>query len=230
MKNINQRHQAFFFCDNGSISPTPASYSSLMTALGKFQLIPTISTEPNPMTGEERQFIIMANSDHSIRLEIPTSGFELVKESGTQEEFYDLVQQVFAALEAIYPNQKAHRISLLNSSFFQGNDGEYTAIYQQLFTNKEATPFEWDNRIVEKKTLEKSQEQINSISLIRRSEFRLQNINYGNSLDLICFDIDSNTDNNNASPRFSINKALSIWKELYENNKKLTESLQRYKK
>ena len=230
MKDIYQTHQASFFSNNESIAPTPPNITSLLGAFGRFGLIPTVGNEFNPMIGEKKQFIIMINSDESIRLEMPTGCFVLTKLGGNQEEFYDLVKQVFTALEAIYPNQKAHRISLLNSSFFQGNPEEYDALYQQLFTNRKATPFEWDNRIVEKRTLKISEEIINSISSIRRSELRLPNINNGNPSDLISFDIDSNTDGNNLSQRFSINTALSIWEELFENNQQLTKSLQRYEK
>lgn len=230
MKQITQSHQAFFFCNNENTAPTPPNISALMAALGKFELIPTIGNEFQTQTGAKRQFIVMVNSDETIRLEMPSSGISLVKQGGTRESFYELTRNVFNALQSVYPEKKANRISLLNTSFFQGNTEEYEALYNELFTYKDIKPFEWDNRIVEKRELDNSEEKINSISTVRRCENRIAGVNNGNLTDLIVFDIDSNTDAHNNSFRFTFDAALTVWEGLFTNNERLTELLQRYER
>lgn len=230
MKEITQTHQAFFFCNNENTAPTPPNISALMAALGKFELIPTVGNEFQTQTGAKRQFIVMVNSDETVRLELPSSGISLVKQGGTRESFYELTRNVFNALQSVFPEKKANRISLLNSAYFQGSVEEYEALYNRLFTYNDIKPFEWDNRIVEKRNLEKSEEKINSISIVRRCENRISDFNNGNLTDLIVFDIDSNTDAHNSSFRFTFDAALAVWEELYTNNERLTELLQRYEK
>ncbi|ELI5434188.1 hypothetical protein RRJ81_002640 [Vibrio parahaemolyticus] len=230
MKEITQSHQAFFFCNNENTAPTPPNIGALMAALGKFELIPTIGNEFQAQTGAKRQFIVMVNSDETVRLEMPSSGISLVKQGGTRESFYELMKNVFNALQSVFPEKKANRLSLLNTAFFQGSNEEYEALYQKLFTYKDVKPFEWDNRIVEKRELANSREKINSISIVRRCENRIPDFNNGNLTDLVLFDIDSNTDAYDNSFRFTFDAALSVWEELYANNERLTEQLQRYEK
>lgn len=230
MKEITQIHQAFFFSNNEDIVPTPPNISALMAALGKFGLIPTVGNEIQAQTGLKRQFIVMVDSDETMRLEMPSSHITLVKQGGTRDSFYELTRNVFKALESVYPRKKANRISLLNSAFFKGETEDYEALYSNLFTYKDVKPFEWDNRIVEKRKFSELEEEMNSISTIRRCENRIPSLNNGNLTDLVVFDIDSNTDGHDNTFRFTFEAAIPVWNGLIENNERLKELLQRYEK
>ncbi|RBM83958.1 hypothetical protein DLR74_18315 [Vibrio paracholerae] len=131
-------------------------------------------------------------------------------------------------LGQLFPFKRGNRISVLNSKFYSGTTEQYEKLYKSLFTYQQATPFEWDNRIVERRTLETSQEQINSISMIRRVEFSSPFINKGVQQDMVVFDLDSNTIYQNTSNRFGLVDSLRVYEELYQNNSRLTTELQRY--
>lgn len=92
----------------------------------------------------------------------------------------------------------------------------------------EAEPFEWGNRIVERKELPESKEIINSISAIRRCEVKSPFIDGGRQQDIIAMEIDSNTRHQNSAMRFSTADARLVFAELYNNNDSLTSALGRY--
>ncbi len=228
MNLFHQSHQAFFFCNNEDIGPTPPIISALLQALGKFNLIPTIGTEFIASTGAKRQFVIMVNSDESRRVEFLSNGISIQGQDTSADTFLNDVINFMESLQSVFPGKKSHRISLLSTRIFNGTVEQYEELYKQLFTFTQISPFEWDNRIVERKTLPNSGEMINSISSIRRCEVKIPQVNNGQSIDSALFEIDSNTIPEHSNLRFSFVDAISIWRELSENNQTLIGQLTRY--
>ncbi|MBE8607924.1 hypothetical protein [Vibrio sp. OPT10] len=228
MNLLHQSHQAFFFCNNEDISPTPPIIGALLQALGRFNLIPTIGTEFIANTGTKRQFVIMVNSDESRRVEFLSNGISIQGQGTSADAFLHDVINFMESLQSVFPGKKSNRISLLNTRIFNGTPEQYDALYKNLFTFTQVSPFEWDNRIVEKKTLPNSSETINSISSIRRCEIKVPQLNNGQSIDSALFEIDSNTVPEHSNLRFGFEDAIAIWKELSENNQALIGQLSRY--
>ena len=230
MNLFHQSHQAFFFCNNEDVGPTPPIIGALLQALGKFNLIPTIGTEFVTSTGVKRQFVIMVNSDESRRVEFLSNGISIQGQGqgDAADAFLNDAINIMESLQSVFPGKKSNRVSLLNTRLFDGTPEQYDALYKQLFTYTQVSPFEWDNRIVERKHLPLSGEEINSISSIRRCEITMPFVNNGQSIDSALFEIDSNTVPEHTNLRFSFDDAISIWKELSENNQALIEQLSRY--
>ncbi|PSW23675.1 hypothetical protein C9I94_13275 [Photobacterium swingsii] len=230
MELLHQTHQLHFFSNNGDIEPTAPFINAFKQELQAFNLVPVSGNELNlnGSTGQHRQFLILMTPDNKLRVEFPSSEIVVVVEGGTIEEFREISSTVLSAIEKLFPMKVANRLSILNSKYFRSDVESYSNLYHALFTHKDAEPFEWDNRIVERKELPETKELINSISTIRRSEIRSPFIDGGRQQDIVAMEIDSNTLHQNTEMRFSIQQAKKIFAELYSNNDTLTDALGRY--
>jgi hypothetical protein len=228
MKLLHESHQLHFFADNNDITPTPLIIGGLLDKLGGFGLLPTLGSELNPNRGDKKQSLSMITSDQKLKIHFWSQDMVILGEGQTQDEFYQECKDIIGTMNTLYPLKLANRVSILTYKFYKGTIEEYENIYKELFTFKAATPFEWDNRIVEREVLAKTKEEINSISSIRRCEISSEFINTGSQEDLIIFEIDSNTRQQNNQPRFKLGNVVDIYDELFDNNKKLTKSLGKY--
>ncbi|EGQ9716316.1 hypothetical protein FWP28_18795 [Vibrio alginolyticus] len=230
MELLHETHQLHFFSKNSDIEPTAPFINAFKNELQAFNLVPVSGNELNlsGSVGQQRQYLILMTPDNKLRIEFPTSEVVVIVEGGTLEEFRDISSTVLSALEKLFPMKMANRLSILNSKYFRSNVDSYSRLYHKLFTYKDAEPFEWDNRIVERKELPESKELINSISTIRRCEVKTPFIDGGRQQDIIAMEIDSNTLHQHSSMRFSIPEARRVFSELYDNNDSLTSALVRY--
>lgn len=230
MKLLHENHQLHFFSNNLDVEPSAALISEFNSQFEKHGLVPIVGNEVsiNGNSGNQRQYLIMMTPDNKLRIEMPSTEIVIFREGCTQEKFQELTIEVLSGLKKLFPMKKANRLSVLNSKFFKGTEEEYRERYKKLFTYRKAEPFEWDNRIVQKKKLEKEDEVINSISTVRRCAVRSQEIEGGKSLDVIAFDIDSNTISQKNDMRFTINESKSVFEELFANNSTLTNEFGRY--
>ncbi|MBF4178958.1 hypothetical protein ISP11_13895 [Lelliottia nimipressuralis] len=128
----------------------------------------------------------------------------------------------------MYPNKKFNRIALLNAQIFIDDVAKYERLYNELFTYKEVSPFEWDNRIALRKQIAFHNEEINSINSISRKEVGVINHNSGRPFDSVIFEIDSNTLPSNASFRFDLTDSIQVLRGLNENNRRSLGVLSRY--
>lgn len=225
---LHESHQLHFFVNNTDIESTPSLISAIKEQFPDFQLVPTYGKEFNPVSGDQKDILILVSSDHSLRIEFPSHEILILKEGGTQEEFKELSFEIVRGLSDLFRFKMGNRVSILSTKFYQGSKEQYEELYKSLFTYKQATPFEWDNRVVERLELPDSKESINSISAIRRIGVRSPHINNGNETDLIVFELDSNTAYQSAKNRFGLTNCLGVYDELYKNNIRLTKELTRY--
>lgn len=225
MNLVQEVHQAHFFTNNQDVTATPPIVSALMNAIGQFNLIPNMGQEINAGTGERRQFPTMISPDQSLRVEFPINEVVIVGSGKDQEEFSAQAIGIFEALAQVFPEKTGHRLSMLNTKIYRDDEQTYDSLYNQLFTHHDATPFEWDNRIVEKRQLPTSGETINSISAVRRCEIKASG---SGPMDCIVFELDSNTVHQNTNARFTLKDSSKVFKELKDNNLSLSEQLKRY--
>ena len=227
MKLLHESHQIHFFVDNSDVTVNPHLMGTLLTRLGKHNVMPTFGNVINAITGEKKQYINMVNSDESLRIEFPLDRIVIAKEGGDLNAFLGLSATLFTALNEIFPEKKANRLSIVNTRVFQGDTNQYNDIYRNLFTYKQAIPFEWDNRIAERKQLP-SGELLNSISTVRRCRLAMPRLNVAEAIDGIICELDVNTINENRTPRFSLDDAHEKVKELSEELIRGIELLRRY--
>ncbi|PNH96735.1 hypothetical protein [Vibrio diazotrophicus] len=230
MELLHETHQLHFFSNNSDIEPTAPFINAFKRELQAFNLVPVSGNELNfsGAGGKQRQFLVLITPDNKLRIEFPTSEVVVVVEGGTIEEFREISNSVLSALEKLFPMKMANRLSILNSKYFRSDVDGYRSLYQKLFTYKDAEPFEWDNRIVERKELPESKELINSISTIRRCEVRSPFIDGGRQQDIIAIEMDSNTIHQNSEMRFSISDSRQVFAELFNCNDSLILALGRY--
>ncbi|EEY3949026.1 TPA: hypothetical protein KL340_004971 [Escherichia coli] len=124
--------------------------------------------------------------------------------------------------------KKGNRIAVLNSRIYQGDESVYFSLYNALFTYKGVNPFEWDNRIAVRKNIEEYQEEINSISTIRRAEISAPFLNNGMPSDCVLFETDTNTLPQNGYMRFGWDEYIRVLELLCQDNLKTIDNLQRY--
>ncbi|ASF16515.1 hypothetical protein FJD32_000805 [Shewanella sp. LC6] len=228
MNLVQEIHQAHFFTDNQDVTASPPIVTALMNSIGKFNLIPNMGQEINAITGERKLIPMMVSPDQSLHVEFPRNEIVIIGTVGSQHEFMGKSLGIFEALASVFPEKKGNRLSILNSRIFKAEEDTYSCLYRQLFTHHKAQPFEWDNRIVERRTLPKCGETINSISSIRRCEIMGQAPSLAEPMDCVIFDLDSNTVQHNTKLRFSLEQAHVVFKELHENNLALSKQLKRY--
>jgi hypothetical protein len=199
----------------------------MLKDLGSFNLMPTFGHMLNALNGERKQYINMVNAAQDLRIEFPMDRIIINQDGGNLNSFIEMVPQYLDALKAIFPDKLGYRMSVVTNKVYQGTIEEYNTLYRQLFTYKQATPFEWDNRIAEKKGLQ-SGEIINSTSAIRRCQLSTPKLNNGRITDAINCEIDVNTVPENRSNRFNLLDAKEHVRSLYAEVESTCGLLQRY--
>lgn len=228
MKFQHNNYQLNYFTNNADITPTPALISSFLTSLGKFGLIPTFGQEINSATGERRQLMIMTNPEQTFKVEFPIHSIIISGANVDVEEFCTKAIDVLRSLESLLPSKKANRLAFVSTSVFSGTPEEYQELYQKLFTYKQASPFEWDNRIVQKIAHPDVDVQMNNVTSIKRCEIISPLIESGRPVDVVLFEVDINTDHESTGFRYSWNDAIKIADILTGINKNEFHMLQRY--
>ena len=230
MNLIHQEHQGFFFCNNSDLSPSPDVFKTLLEHFGSMGLMPNIGQELNITTGENKQFVILVNGTGNLRIEFSSMHILVVQASSTMEDFYSTFMQIIEKLSALFPFKKGNRLSIVNSKFFNGSEDQYLKLYKSLFTYKSIRPFEWENRVAEKKNLnfKESSEEVNSISTVRRGEMMSPFFNNGKLTSVIEFNIDTNTSPKNNDKRFSFKESIDLYHQIFKNNINLSQEFNRY--
>lgn len=228
MNKVHESHQINLFTTNEDISPSPATIFPLLQGLSKFSLIPTFGQEVNALTGEMKQILIMTNPEQTYRVEFASHAVVINSMSATHDEFVEKSVGAISEIQKIYPNKKFNRIALLNAQIFTDDVSKYERLYNELFTYKDVSPFEWDNRIAVRKNISHNNEGINSINTISRKEIGVINHNSGKPFDAVMFEIDSNTLPTNTGYRFDFDESIIILRELNENNRNSLGVLRRY--
>ena len=228
MKLIEQTHQINFFTNNNDIVPNPLTIGAVLDKIGKFGFVPTFGQEINAITGEKKQILIMVDTNQTIRVEFPSHGIIFNGLGGDPQEFSEMVLSISRELQNVFPMKKGNRIAVLNSRIYQGDESVYSSLYNALFTYKGVNPFEWDNRIAVRKNIEEYQEEINSISTIRRTEISAPFLNNGMPSDCVLFETDTNTLPQNGYMRFGWDEYIRVLELLCRDNLKTIENLHRY--
>ncbi|WP_228483436.1 hypothetical protein [Lelliottia nimipressuralis] len=228
MNRIHESHQINLFTNNEDISPSPAVIFPLLQELSRFSLIPTFGQEVNALSGEMKQILIMTNPEQTYRVEFASGSIVINSMANNHDEFVEKSIGVLGEIQKIYPNKKFNRIALLNAQIFIDDVAKYERLYNELFTYKEVSPFEWDNRIALRKQIAFHNEEINSINSISRKEVGVINHNSGRPFDSVIFEIDSNTLPSNASFRFDLTDSIQVLRGLNENNRRSLGVLSRY--
>jgi hypothetical protein len=229
MKLELESYQLHFFSHNEEIEPSNIFVQSLSKALKPlFPVVPITARELEPLKGASRDFLILESPEHKIRIEIPSQELVISQQDCTLDEFKETCSSIFAQFEELFPMKFANRLSIISNKIYTGSVEEYNDLYGALFTFKSGQPFEWDNRIVERKILENSGEEINSISSLRRLEVQGPFADRHQIKDVIIVDLDSNTIPQNNSHRFSFSNSQEIIDGLFGNTNTLSTKLSRY--
>lgn len=229
MELIHQAHQVHFFANNLDVEPNAQVISTINNYLPEFKLVPSSAMEINPVTSDRRNFLVMDGKSgaNRVRIEFLREDIVFHVEGSPLEEFRQLADNVHNKLAEIFRFKQANRLSIISSRVYLGDEQEYQNLYKKLFTYKKISPFEWDNRIAERKVI-LGVEQINSISLIKRAEITSPVIRNGQPTDVICVELDINTIYQNQDRRFNFENAKPIYDALFQESEHLTEELQRY--
>ncbi|HHP8031790.1 TPA: hypothetical protein ACSIR4_000665 [Acinetobacter baumannii] len=230
MKLIFQENQGVFFCNNIDLVPSPELYNLLLNKFSRYGLMPNIGHEFNIQSGEKKQFLTLVNSSEDLRIEFLSHGVIVSQIKTTFENFYESFIKIINELAELFPLKKGNRVSLVSTKIFDGSEEQYREIYLNLFTYKSVEPFEWDNRIAEKKYIleNNEKEEINSISNIKRGEMVSPFYNNGHPKSVIAFTVDTNTSASKSENRFSFGNSIKVYDEIYNNNIRLLKELNRY--
>lgn len=230
MKCAQNNQQFNFFTNNSDVSISPMVISSFLTALSRFGLIPTFGQEFNAFTGERKQVLIMTNPEQTFKIEFPSHAVLISAADLSLNEFGVKVKDILGVLESLLPGKKANRLALISTSLFIGETEEYQSIYDKLFTYKDVTPFEWDNRIAQKINSPAVDVSLNHVSTIRRCFVSSVLINSGREVDSIMFEYDTNTTSEATDFRYDWKKAIEIVEVLIEHNSEQAKKTERYTK
>ncbi|HIF9239467.1 TPA: hypothetical protein ACX6RC_001987 [Photobacterium damselae] len=227
MEKIFIAHQAHFFVDNRDIEAKSLMMKSLTEALEHLELIPTMGSEMNTVTGEKRQYPIMITSDEAIQVQFLINDIYVSSSKGSFDEFFDLSMSIYSALSKIFPMKQATRLSLLTSTSYEDSENNsYVDLYQKLFKDDSVDIFEWDCRKATKAAM-KDDERANVISHVLRGEmYQAQNVS--NSKDLISLNFDANTEPQKNNPRFDLLESQKVYlelKDLLETAKSIQENI-----
>lgn len=228
MRILQQTHQINFFTNNDDTPASHAIVSLLMERLSKFRLMPTFGQEINGVTGEKRQIISMVDFEQNIKIDFPSHGILLSSLNLAFKDFFDVALKILDALHSCFPTKKANRLAVLSTMIYKSDIETYEKLYEKLFTFRAVKPFEWDNRIALRKTIEGYNEEVNSISNIKRGEIVAPFVNGGIPSDCVIFETDTNTLPQNAVMRFSWDEAINIIKALSQDNEINIKRLARY--
>ncbi|WP_036626522.1 hypothetical protein [Pantoea sp. AS-PWVM4] len=228
MKLLQQTHQVNFFTNNEEITTTNPVISLLMERLAKFHLMPTYGQEINGITGDKRQIFAMMDFEQKFKIEFPSHGI-LINCLGVDfDDFFNRALDVLSALQSCFPAKKGNRIAVLSTTIYKANEERYEKLYNELFTYHAVKPFEWDNRIALRKKIDDFDEEVNSISTIKRGEIVAPFMNGGIPTDCIVFETDTNTLPQNGVMRFGWENVLNVAKALCADNKINMKRLGRY--
>ncbi|SEA18583.1 hypothetical protein [Microbulbifer marinus] len=228
MDKLHETHQLHFFTSNVDVQATPQQISSMLSVLGGFGLVPTFGHELNASNAEKRQFVVMVSVDEKIRIEFPIGRIVILGEGGEATEFFNKACAILQELYKLFPTKEGNRLSLISTKIFSGSEQEFDELYRQLFTYRTVRPFEWDNRIAERQTLQNCGEEINNISTIRRCNVASPFINGGKEFNAILSEIDTNTIHENKKLRFNLDNAKDVFKDLHLQNEEANALLKRY--
>ncbi|NCU07402.1 hypothetical protein [Pantoea ananatis] len=228
MELVLKTYQISFFTNNSDVTATPPMLSTLLGHLSGFSLLPMYAQEINPNNGEKKQMVIMTVPDQSFRVEFPQGAIFFHGTGYSCDEFLNKVEGVFRILKNIFPNKKANRLAIVNTSFYQDSQENYSQLFKKIFTHPHADPFEWENRIVERKSIDGLDEDVNCSSAVRRCFIQSQMVNNNNPIEVINFEVETNTIGENNSLRFDFDSGIKVLRDLNVTNAKLGDDLSRY--
>lgn len=234
MKKLIDSKQMNFFTNNNDMQVSPPLIKSLLDVLGKFNLVPTFGQEFNPATGEQRQIISMLDPNQKFKVEFPAGMIGVSGVNMEDEEFVSKASDVLKSLKGLFPNKKGTRLAILNARVYQADVEVYDVLYKKIFTYHAVTPFEWDSRIAVKDRLDAFDEEINSISTIKRGMVQLVPAFFtnfsltANDIDTITFEVDSNTHYEDARARFDLEGCAELLKALALKNSIMNQEVRRY--
>ncbi|MFU0853504.1 hypothetical protein ACM26X_15525 [Kluyvera cryocrescens] len=228
MKKILNTLQVNYFTNNNDVTATPPILGMLLAKLSSLSLLPMFAHEVNALTGERRQIIIMTDADQNFRIEFPMQSIVFTGNNIEISDFFNKVESALEALKSIFPDKKSNRLAIVNSSFYRADKEKYSELYKKMFTYHQVDPIEWENRIVERKNFGSSAEIANMVSSARRCSVQHPFVDSGNLVDVINFEVDTNTIPENVNNRFDFTSSIPVLRELYNKNNELIESFSRY--
>lgn len=202
--------------------------SFLSDKLAPLNFFPAFGQEINAVSGEKKQILIMNNFSENIKIEFPTHGVIISCVGMLYEDFLTKTKDVLTVLRSCFPSKKSNRIAFLNSKIYGADEETYNSLYRKLFTYHAVEPFEWENRIALRKKVENYDEEVNSISIIRRGEVIASFLNGGQPTDCAIFDTDTNTLPQNGIMRFTWDNALDLADKLGSDNQDNMKKIERY--
>lgn len=228
MKLLQQTHQVNFFTNNEEIKTSNPVINLLMERLAKFHLMPTYGQEINATTGEKRPIFAMMDFEQKFKVEFPSHGILINCLSTDFDDFFNSALDVLNVLQSCFPAKKGNRIAVLSTTIYKASEETYEELYTELFTYHAVKPFEWDNRIALRKKIKNFDEEVNSISSIKRGEIVAPFLNSGIPTDCIVFETDTNTLPQNGVMRFNWEDTIHVAQALCADNKINMERLSRY--
>ncbi|MGY8868870.1 MAG: hypothetical protein ACKVJE_00395 [Pseudomonadales bacterium] len=228
MNQLHESTQFHFFSDNSNIQPQPKLVTDLLTKLEDFELMPTYGQYLNAVSGEKRQFIILVSSDEKLRVEFQMDRIVINIEELTLNDAYSKTASLLSSLNDVFPDKTGNRLSIVSNRLFQGDSEDYSELYKSLFTYHQAEPFEWDNRIAERIQLDGTDETLNCVSTIRRSNITAPFIFEGKPFDAAVIELDINTIPQNSNHRFSLSSSIDFLSQMLEVTNTSRDLLNRY--
>ncbi|EPZ4273991.1 MULTISPECIES: hypothetical protein [unclassified Raoultella] len=228
MNKIFNNYQVNYFTNNNDVSATPPVLGMLLDKLSSLSLLPMFAQEVNAFTGEKRQIVIMTDAEQSFKIEFPAHSVIFSSPNADSEDFFRKVESAIKALKSIFPDKKSNRLAVLQSSFYTGGEEKYLDLYRKIFTHHKANPIEWENRIVERGPFDSSGEIANMVSSVRRCMIQSPMIANGNFIDVINFEVDTNTIPENTTNRFDFTSSISVLRCLLNKNNELMNEFSRY--
>lgn len=213
-KKFNQ-YQFVFFANDILIEPSVTNVAATMTAFQNINLIPGYGQEFNPLKGDKRTFLRMVSPDEKIQINFQSESVVLIVQ-GDIDYAMNMASIIYSGLSTLdFINQrKAYRLSFVSESVYSGDDDEYNEVYKKIVGLKtDDIPFEWDVRLAFREDINiYHAERINLIAMLRRLDVRSAEAPHG--VDSFSLIYDSNTHQENTTPRYSFLQAIDVYQEL----------------
>lgn len=226
MIDMNVRYQASLFANLLDMTATPDNTFKMMSVFKDYGLLPSTFQEITPFnpTPTIRTQFSSANGEWVVRIasrridveKNPTDG--VASNMGSIDDFQRTACNLISLfLEAF--GKKGTRVSLCSNSLLREMESEmladvYKRIMNPLEYYKVSTPNEWNIRSVGKESymISETQERVNVITNISRSQGQMVQNNTPLEFDRIVLEFDINTVQENEDPRLESN-ALPLFFE-----------------
>ena len=206
MKRIVFGVNVVFFTDNKDVGVDPQSISKYMTALAKFELIPSFGSEFNPAINEKRNFLRMVTSDEHVQVNFGVGATNItIRDKDNVGEISDFLSSLLSSLNELTPFKKSNRLSVITSTLISGSFDEYSVVFGSLYSHHDNIPFEWDYRAGYKIDLQDVELGMNKVITCRKG---MNGAVGGNIIDSIVTEVDINTPFENQIQRYSYNASI----------------------